>query len=34
MGRALEMKRTLEPGLTHRFAYQVPRNKTVRVSPS
>jgi len=23
------MKRTLKPGLTHRFAYKVPRNKTV-----
>ena len=28
-GRAPEMKATLKPGLTHRFTYQVPQNKTV-----
>ena len=28
-GRGLEMKATLKPGLTHRFSYTVPENKTV-----
>jgi fluoroacetyl-CoA thioesterase len=28
-GRGHEMKATLKPGLTHRFAYKVPENKTV-----
>ncbi len=28
-GRGPEMKATLKPGLTHRFTYQVPQNKTV-----
>jgi fluoroacetyl-CoA thioesterase len=28
-GRGREMKATLKPGLTHRFAYKVPENKTV-----
>src|SRR5205809_2061147 len=29
MGCGREMKATLKPGLTHRFSYQVPQNKTV-----
>ena len=29
MGRGLEMKPTLKPGMTHRFSYKVPENKTV-----
>ena len=28
-GRAPDMKPTLKPGMTHRFAYMVPENKTV-----
>jgi fluoroacetyl-CoA thioesterase len=28
-GRGPEMKSTLKPGLTHRFSYKVPENKTV-----
>ena len=27
--RGPDMKATLKPGLTHRFAYKVPENKTV-----
>jgi fluoroacetyl-CoA thioesterase len=28
-GRGLEMKASLKPGITHRFSYKVPENKTV-----
>lgn len=28
-GREVDVKATLKPGLTHRFAYKVPENKTV-----